>query len=173
MISTETNQPQPTAAPATQLLRGLLQVNVDSAKCFETAAMHLQDPCAQQVMRDLAEQRHGFARDIQTRIATANDDPREAGTVNGLLHRWWMELKNRFSSTDNFAVLAEVQKNEADVRQRYEAAQAQLQGLPLEHLLAEHLAAVRGAHEKVSDLCQHFQEREKPTATKGAAKSAS
>jgi uncharacterized protein (TIGR02284 family) len=146
---------------AIDILRDLAEINVDSAKGFEMAAGTIKDVALAGELRELGKQRQRFADQLLSRLSAANESPKESGSVKGLVHRWWLELRNAVSNTDNFAVLAEAERGEDEIKHRYEDALSKAEGLPIHSFIAEQYQAIKAGHDRIRDLREQYRTVEK------------
>jgi uncharacterized protein (TIGR02284 family) len=114
--------------PSLEILQELLVINVDAAKFYEATSALAKSEAFKKSLGDFLTQRKIWINDLQTRIATANRDPQESGTLLGKLQRGWLDLRGRINATDDLSLLGEVLESEEEIRRRYEAVRVRIDG---------------------------------------------
>jgi uncharacterized protein (TIGR02284 family) len=110
-----------------EVLGELLEVCRDGEQGFQTAAEGVRDPQLQILFQTYSRQRQEFAVELQTEISRLGGDPERRGSVAGMLHHGWMNIRSAVAGGDN-AILGEAERGEDSARSAYEKAVAE--GLP-------------------------------------------
>lgn len=149
-------------------LRRFVQINLDSALGFETAAADVADPQLSASFVRIAEMRRAHMEELQ-RLADDRSAMTDAETTEprssflASLHRMWIDVRSWLTAGDTYAVLAEVERGEDEIQAVYEkvlpsleeAAAGRLlrrQHEDIRHLVAEQFAEVRRTHDRMRDL---------------------
>ncbi len=137
---------------AAAVLNGLIETCKDGDQGFRTAAEGVQDPTLRRLFESYAEQRAGFARELEREVGRLGDEPAESGHVAGALHRGWMKIREAVSGNDEAAILAECERGEdAAVRAYREAVDRGLPGSAGATVEQQYLQ-VNDAHDHVRAL---------------------
>ncbi|NIJ45232.1 uncharacterized protein (TIGR02284 family) [Wenyingzhuangia heitensis] len=93
-------------------LNSLLEKNYDAEKGYRNAAENVKNDELKKFFIKKSTERHDFALDLKTEIASFNQDADKYGSVAGDLHRTWMDLKSILSVNNDEAVLEEAIRGE-------------------------------------------------------------
>jgi len=133
-------------------LNDLVRVNIDSAEGFATAANQIDNPRIAALFASLSQQRRLFAEQLRCFVEMNDEAARDAGSIQGDLHRWWLNLRAAVSGGDGYAVLAEAERGEDVIKKRYEEALEQTTGSAVHETIQRQYADVKQAHDHVRDL---------------------
>jgi uncharacterized protein (TIGR02284 family) len=64
----------------------------------------------------------------------------------------WMSIREQFSSNNLYAVLAEVERGEDQIKHAYEQALRSTAGSAMNDVLTRHYTQVKSAHDRIRDL---------------------
>lgn len=103
-------------------LNGLLERTYDAEKGFHNAAENTNNASLKQYFTKKAEQRKSFGHDLKNEIRSFGQEVDKGGSVEGTLHRTWMDLKSTFSSNDEEAMLEEAITGEKKAIDDYKEA---------------------------------------------------
>jgi uncharacterized protein (TIGR02284 family) len=133
-------------------LNRLIETCKDGQKGYQTAAKSVSNVDLKALFASYAEQRAGYAAELQSDVMRLGGQPPEHGTLTGPVRRAWTNIKNIVSRGSEHAVIAECERSEDEAMERYLAAvKANLP--PHVHALIERqLAGIREAHERVRAL---------------------
>lgn len=93
-------------------LNDLLERTYDAEKGFQNAAENVESTSLKEYFNSKAEQRKAFGYDLKTEIKSYAQDVDKGGSVEGSIHRAWMDLKSTFSSDNKEAMLEEAIRGE-------------------------------------------------------------
>lgn len=130
-------------------LQDLIEINIDSSKGFKAAADKIEDQRIASFFRDCSAERDGFARDLSRYVSMNEREPKDSGTAKGTVHRWWLELRGMVQRGDEHAVLAEAERGEDAIKERYEEVMKETAGNPLNNVLLSQYASVKSRHDQV------------------------
>lgn len=133
-------------------LQELIGVNLDAAEGFRTAADAVENPPLSDLFGELAAQRAGFANQLKDRVAWNGEEPRADGSLRAKLHRMWMDVRAKATDGAGYDMLAECERGEDRIKQKYEEVLVETAGSPLNALLTRQYADVKKAHDQVRDL---------------------
>lgn len=148
----------------TQQLNDLIQINLDSAEGFRTAAKRVESPTCRELFCEVAMERETQAETLSRVVLGEGESPRETGSLAGKAHRWWLTLRDKVSMSDNYAVLAEAERGEDAIKHLYEEVMAEVAGktmTDLPGLLREQYVNVKRRHDLVRDLRDRIKVVEK------------
>lgn len=130
-------------------IQELARVNVDSASGFRKAADVVSDPTLKAAFRGYAQERDRFATALESVLGPQAAAAAEAGSLVAQVHRWWIELRGKLTGGDDFAILAEVERGEDQIKAVYEEVILETTGNPMNDVLHEQLRAVKRTHDRV------------------------
>lgn len=137
---------------AAETVQDLIRLNIDAAEGFTAAADRVEDVRIAELFREYAAQRTSNAEELKASVAFNGEEPADSGTTRGTLHRWWLELRGTIAGGDTANVLAEAERGEDAIKQRYEESLKECAGSPIAELLMTQYRGVKAAHDHVRDL---------------------
>ncbi|HEY5894061.1 MAG TPA: PA2169 family four-helix-bundle protein [Chthoniobacterales bacterium] len=139
------------------VLNSLLQTCKDGEEGFRSAADNATDSHLRALFDELSIQRRDFAVDLQPLVTSLGGGARESGSISGIIHRGWMDLKAAFASNDNHAILAECERAEDTAAAEYQQA-LEHDDLPPEvrATVRQQYMAIQSAHDRVRDMRDSF-----------------
>lgn len=106
-----------------ETLNGLVKTLRDDQEGFRDAAEHVTDGDLRVMFMDFSTERARFLGELQNEIERlGNPEPANSGSVTGLLHRGWMNLKAALASDRDEAIIEECEKAEDAAIKRYSEA---------------------------------------------------
>lgn len=133
-------------------LQDLIEINIDSSKGFNAAAEKIEDPKIASYCRDCASERSAFATDLSRYVELNAREPKSSGAATGAVHRWWLELRGTVQRGDEHAVLAEAERGEDAIKERYENVLKETAGSPLNSVLQQQYASVKTRHDQIKAM---------------------
>ncbi len=133
-------------------LKDLVKVNIDSYKGFDQAAETIENAQIAGLFRQLSSDRKVFAEQLRQYIELNDEEASDAGSIKGKVHRWWLSARGAMTDGDNYAVLAEAERGEDVIKERYEEVLKETAGSALNDLLLKQYAEVKKGHDLVRDL---------------------
>ncbi len=133
-------------------LQELVQINIDSAKGFEEAANELCNSRVVRLCGDLANARRRQASELTQYVEMTGEVAPKDGSFLAALHRSWMKTRKLFASNDAYAILAEAERGEDQIKDAYAAALQESVGSPVNRVLQRHSANVNAAHDQIRHL---------------------
>jgi uncharacterized protein (TIGR02284 family) len=136
----------------TTTLNDLIQICIDGQKGFETAANALENSDLRSELMGFSSQRAEFAHDLQRLVAATGEKPKGSGTVEGALHRGWLNLKQAITSQDSHAILAECERGEDAAVAAYKTAMQEAMPPKLAIPVASQFRVIQNTHDRVKTL---------------------
>ena len=133
-------------------LNDLIQINLDSAKGFRTAAEHVDVAAYASLFRELGEQRQAQAEELQAQVIAEGETPETKGSFSGKAHRWWLSLREKVTGSAAYDVLAEAERGEDVIKGMYEDVVGETAGSEINAVLTRQHKQVVAGHDKVRDL---------------------
>jgi uncharacterized protein (TIGR02284 family) len=133
-------------------MQDLIRINIDSRKGFEEAAEEIEDPSLRNLFLLLAGERDRQAEELQAYVELNHEDPVQDGSFAATVHRAWMKVRDALSSDDTYAVLAEAERGEDQIKSAYEKALKETAGSAMNDVLTQHYTQVKSAHDRIRDL---------------------
>lgn len=101
-------------------LNELLEKNHDAEKSYKFAAEKVDDSKLQEFFVAQGNERYDFRKEINSEIRKYGESPNEAISIEGDIHRAWMNLKASLSSNTEEALLEETIRGEKTAVAEYE-----------------------------------------------------
>lgn len=100
-------------------LNGLIQTAQDGEQGFRAAADDCTDPQLKTLFLELSTERGAFANELQDLVTAAGSEPETGGSLAGVVHRGWINLKSSLSTREDLSVLEECEKGEDSAVHHY------------------------------------------------------
>lgn len=133
-------------------LNQLIQTLKDGEEGFKQASEGVTDPEIKVLLLDYSEQRREFAHELQDQVASLGNEPQEAGSVLGALHRGWIDIKAAVSGQDEDAIIAECERGEDAAVETYTEALSQDLPSDLEAIIQRQYVDIKDAHDRIRAL---------------------
>jgi conserved hypothetical protein len=133
-------------------LQDLISINIDSAKGFAHAADKIENRDIAMYFRRCGDRRRQFAGELQRAVGINGEEPKDDGSVKGILHRWWLDLRGTVAGGDEHSVLSEAERGEDAIKERYEKVLKETTGSPLNAVLHRQYASVKETHDTIRDM---------------------
>ena len=134
------------------VLNDLIVISRDGAEGFRTCAEDASEPALKLYFEDRAQSCENALRRLSTEVRRHECDPATAGTVKGLLHRAFIDLKAAITSRDNLAVLEECERGEDAALVAYQKALREDLPGDLRALLEKEYEGAKQNHDRVRQL---------------------
>jgi len=138
-------------------LQELIQVNVDSRDGFQHAANDIQDMTLSTLFQSLAHQRDEQANELAKFVEWNHEKPNRTGSYAAAIHRGWMAVREMVSSNNLYAVLAEAERGEDQIKAAYESTLRETAGSAVNDVLQRQFAQIKAAHDRIRDLRDEHQ----------------
>lgn len=144
-----------------ETLQSLIQTCRNGQTGYMHAAAKTKDPELKSFFDEQSRERSRFAAELTEQAGKIGKvEPTRKGTVAGLLHRAWFEMKADFGGGDQ-GILRSVQRGEASAKSAYEQALASPLSPDALGVVSRQHESVKAAHDRVRNW-----------GTKGIARSA-
>lgn len=100
-------------------LNDLIVLNRDSVEGYKLAAEHTENEQLKTMFERLAQERHDVVGKLSMHVANLGGDPDTTGSVAGMFHRAWINIKSAVTSDDE-EIIEECIVGEETLRDRYE-----------------------------------------------------
>jgi uncharacterized protein (TIGR02284 family) len=139
-------------------LNNLIEISKDGEEGFRTSAKNIDDDLLKSFFLRRSLEVAGSVTELQDLVYALGGKPETSSSINGALHRGWVDIKTAISSNDNLAVLNEVERGEDFALKAYE--EAITQDLPpyVRDIVQKQLEGVQRNHAEVKALRDHADE---------------
>ena len=101
------------------LLNDLIESCRDGEQGYRTAAEHVKNEQLKEFFGRCSYHRAQFASELQSEVRQLKGDPTQTGSVSGMFHRGWMNLKSAVSGGDE-SILSECEWGDDTALRNYE-----------------------------------------------------
>ena len=124
----------------------------DGAKGYKTASEDVEDQDLKDLFRKYAVQRDSMITELQDQLHRMGHTDDESSSIEGTLHRAWMDLKSALSSKDRVRVLEECERGEDYAVKAYEEALDKNLPAELKKIVEQQYRDVKHAHDHIRSL---------------------
>lgn len=133
-------------------LNNLIETCKDGQAGFQQASEGVKNSELKTLFGTYAQQRAGFAGELQTEVRRLGGDPEKTSSTAGALHRGWINIKSAITGADEGAVISECERGEdSAVRNYQDALKSELPG-NIGELVERQFAQVKQAHDRIRSL---------------------
>lgn len=100
-------------------LNALLEKNYDAEKGFKKAAENTDHTFLKRYFERKSKERHNFGYELNNEIRSFGERSEESGSLTGVAHRAWMDIKAIFSQDSDESMLEEAIRGEKAALQEY------------------------------------------------------
>ena len=129
-------------------LNDLIQTARDGQKGFQEAAEKIDAPDTKTFCLEQSRQRAHFVGELQTLVHVLGDEPDNEGTINGAMHRGWMNLKAALGGGDH-AILNEVESGEDAAVRAYQKALNKTLPADVREIVQRQSYSIKQAHDTI------------------------
>lgn len=133
-------------------LQELIRTNVDSRDGYRYAAEKVNDVTLQGTFLRLADERDAQADELCHYVEWNCEEPRKTGSYSAAVHRTWIAIRDLLSADNAYAILAEVERGEDQIKQAYEHTLKETAGSAMNDLLLQQYRQVKASHDFIRDL---------------------
>lgn len=124
----------------------------DGAKGYLTASEDIEDPDLKDLFKKYAVQRDSMITELQDQLTKMGHADDESSSIEGTVHRAWIDLKSALSSKDRLRVLEECERGEDYAKKAYQdALKKDLPGT-LKQIVEQQYEDVKNAHDHIRSL---------------------
>ena len=133
-------------------LNSLIKTTLDSVKGYEDAA-EASEGRFTTPFRELGRDRQQVVAHLQEEVRRLGGEPENDGSVMGAAHRAFLNLKQSVTSSDEKAIVDEVERGEDHLKEKYEEVLRDRDLSPQARSVVEQAcASVREGHDRASAL---------------------
>lgn len=101
-------------------LNHLLERNYDAEQGFDHVAQHIEHKGFRAIMDKSITERYRFGHDLKAIMKDVDMKPKKGTSVEGEIHRAWMNFREIFSTNNDAAMLDEAIRGESYAEEAYE-----------------------------------------------------
>ena len=131
----------------------LTKVTIDSVDGYRKAADEAENHSFQSIFYDRANERAKLVSHLQEFVRVRGEEPETDGSVGAGAHRMFMGLRDAIMGKDDDAIIAEVERGEDHLKEKYDEARARDDlSSEAQVLIAECYTSVKVGHDQMRDL---------------------
>ena len=139
-------------------LNDLLEICRDGEEGYRTAAENIRNSELDTVFSAYAKQRATFAQELRDEIERLGGQAKKSGSVGGVLHRGWMDLKSALSGGSAGAMIAACESSEDSADGAYERlASTDISG-ETRALVERQWGQIKEAHTRIRRLKREIED---------------
>lgn len=124
----------------------------DGAKGYKTASEDIEDQDLKDLFLKYAVQRDSMITELQDQMHRLGHTDDESSSIEGTLHRAWIDLKSALTSKDRVRVLEECERGEDYAVKAYEEALQKNLPADLKKVVEQQYRDVKHAHDHIRAL---------------------
>jgi uncharacterized protein (TIGR02284 family) len=134
-------------------LNGLIKTTIDSVDGYRGAAEDVDSGQFQSMFFARANERDSVVNDLQSYVRSLGGDPVVSGSMVAGAHRVFMNIRDAVTGRDDTAVIAEVERGEDFIKEKYEAALADEDlSMATKAHISKCYESVKEGHDQMRDL---------------------
>ncbi|MCX2739307.1 ferritin-like domain-containing protein [Pontibacter anaerobius] len=124
----------------------------DGAKGYKTASEDVEDQDLKDLFRKYAVQRDSMITELQDQLHKMGHVDDESSSIEGTMHRAWIDLKSALTSRDRVRVLEECERGEDYAVKAYKEALEKDLPAQLKQIIEQQYMDVKHAHDHIRSL---------------------
>ena len=136
----------------TAVVHHLIERCKDGQKGFATAAQDVEDQDLKTLFKGFSVQRDGMITELQKELHKMGHTDPEKSSLEGTIHRAWIDLSSAILSKDRKRVLEECERGEDYAVAAYQKALKADLPANLKQIVEQQYQQVKQAHDQVRDL---------------------
>lgn len=124
----------------------------DGAKGYKTASEDVEDQDLKDLFRKYAVQRDSMITELQDQLHKMGQTDSESSSIEGTMHRAWIDLKSALTSRDRKRVLEECERGEDYAVKAYKEALEKNLPTQLKQIVEQQYQDVKHAHDHIRTL---------------------
>jgi uncharacterized protein (TIGR02284 family) len=100
-------------------LNELIEVNLDRAKGYETAANGTEDSGNKALFQQYSLQSMGFKNELEKLVIEYGGEPTKSSSASGTVYRAWIQTKSLLTGKDKKAILSSCEFGEDEAKKVY------------------------------------------------------
>ena len=146
-------------------LNGLIKTTIDSVDGYRAAADDADSSQYQSIFFKRADERKAVADRLQQHVRQLGGSPTDSGSIIAGAHRAFMGLRDAITGADDTAIVAEVERGEDHIKERFEDALNDSALSPATaELVRDCYGSVRQGHDQMRDLKKALENGPSATA---------
>ena len=133
-------------------LNDLIETCKDGEEGFRTCADAVKNPQLKTFFEQKAERCRIGAAQLQQKVRDLGGDPERSGSVSGVAHRFWVNIRSSIAGMDEHAILDECERGEDTAKRAYEDALQQDLPADVRTLIGKQYREVKMNHDSVRDM---------------------
>ena len=131
------------------VLNDLIEICRDGDQGFKDAADDIKDVDAERTLLNFSRQRNNFAHELEKLVLSFGGEVEFSGSLLGVLHRRWMDIKYAVAGSDPDSILTECIRGEKAALRHYEDALGK--GLPedIHNIVLKQNSEIQTAFEQI------------------------
>jgi uncharacterized protein (TIGR02284 family) len=134
------------------VISDLIERCKDGREGFKTAAEDVKDQDLKQLFKEYAVQRDNMMTQLQNELHKIGKTQDESGSVEGTIHRAWIDLKSAISTNDRQRILEECERGEDYAVSAYKKALKEDLPQPINEVVQEQYQRVQASHDHIRYL---------------------
>jgi len=134
------------------VVNDIISVCKDAEQGFRGAAGAVKNPTLQNIFEQYAEQRAGFARQLQQALAESGNEPEKPSGAAGKVHSAWITLKGVLTGHSEHQILIEAERGEDHSLNTYQDALSTTLPPAIRTLVDNQFTQVQQAHNRIRNL---------------------
>ncbi|MFC5270301.1 ferritin-like domain-containing protein [Adhaeribacter terreus] len=134
------------------VLHHLIDRCKDGSKGFFTASEDVDDPQLKDMFKKFSVQRDGMITQLQDELHKMGKSDAESGSIEGKVHRAWIDLSSALASKDRKRILEECERGEDYAVSAYEKALKADLPANLHQIVEQQYQQVKQTHDQVRNL---------------------
>lgn len=136
-----------------RVINSLIATTIDSVNGYRAAAGDAANEQFRSIFTARADERAEIVRDLQDHVRQLGGSPEDDGTALAGAHRFMMDIRDALSGRDDDAVIAEVERGEDHIKNKYETALADTDLSPqCREIVQRCFRSVKEGHDQMRDL---------------------
>ena len=124
----------------------------DGAKGYKTASEDIEDKNLKDLFKKYAVQRDSMITELQDQLHKFGKTDSESSSIEGTIHRAWIDIKSALTSKDTKRVLEECERGEDYALKAYEEARSANLPAELKAVVEQQYQDVKSAHDHIRTL---------------------
>ncbi|MED5526262.1 ferritin-like domain-containing protein [Gallaecimonas pentaromativorans] len=140
-----------------RLVQDLIAVCQDGRQFYQYAARQVDDSDLQSLFRDMALARADIVRDLSKQVEALGETPDRGGTLAGSMQAVYTDLRAQLSNDPQYQYVAQLEEAENRALRRFRDGVRELQSRPLAQEVADCLATIQLAHDRMKAIKDGLQ----------------
>lgn len=137
----------------TATLNTLIATLIDSVEGYEKSASEVDNQRFAQMFTARAQERKQAVTRLQTAVSALGGNPEDDGSLMGSVHRAFQSLREVVSTKDDTAIVAEIERGEDYLKEKFEAAlNSETLDPSNRDAVTSAWASVKAGHDEMSQL---------------------